>query len=104
LVAAARKKLRWRGDLNEIILAGAAGAHSVIEYRYDHGSTLRYGRVDVSEQAVRPFPAGARRAGQTGLRRSVHALLADLRGLRGRGRSASKDGNLRRLPDSDRKA
>ena len=35
-VATARKRLRWRGDLNEIIQARAGGAHSVIEYRYDH--------------------------------------------------------------------
>src|SRR5580693_1737929 len=33
-VAAARKRLRWRGDLGEMMLAGAGGAHSVLEYRY----------------------------------------------------------------------
>ena len=40
---AVRKKLRWRGDLDEIILAGAGGAHSVIEYRYDRDVERRTG-------------------------------------------------------------
>jgi hypothetical protein len=31
--AAARKKLRWRADLDEIIPKAAGGAHSVLEYR-----------------------------------------------------------------------
>ncbi|MGH3150226.1 MAG: type IV toxin-antitoxin system AbiEi family antitoxin domain-containing protein, partial [Streptosporangiaceae bacterium] len=30
-----RKKLRWRGELHELITAAAGGDHSVLEYRYD---------------------------------------------------------------------
>ena len=33
----ARTKLRWRADLNELIVAAAAGDHSVLEFRYRPG-------------------------------------------------------------------
>lgn len=32
----ARKKLRWRVDLHELITAAAGGDHSVLEFRYHH--------------------------------------------------------------------
>ena len=66
------------------------------------GATLRYGWVGRHQQTVRLGPAGARRAGQTGLRRPVQALLADLRCLRAHGRSASKDSDLTRRPNARR--
>jgi hypothetical protein len=46
---ARRKRLQWRGFLDEIIEAGADGSHSVLEYRYDR---------DVG----RPWPAHRRQA------------------------------------------
>jgi hypothetical protein len=59
-VATARKKLRWRGDLNEIILAGAGGAHSVIEYRYDHDVEHAHGLPAAAKQVKYIKPDGSR--------------------------------------------
>jgi hypothetical protein len=59
-VAAARKKLRWRGDLNAIILAGAGGAHSVIEYRYDHDVERAHGLPTAAKQVKYTKPDGSR--------------------------------------------
>jgi hypothetical protein len=59
-VAGARKKLRWRGDLNEIILAGAGGAHSVIEYRYDHDVERAHGLPAAAKQVKYAKPDGSR--------------------------------------------
>jgi predicted transcriptional regulator of viral defense system len=59
-VAAARKKLRWRGDLNEIILAGAGGAHSVLEYRYDHDVEHAHGLPTAAKQVKYIKPDGSR--------------------------------------------
>jgi hypothetical protein len=57
---AARKKLRWRGDLDQIILAGAGGAHSVIEYRYDRDVERAHGLPPAAKQARFAKPDGAR--------------------------------------------
>ncbi len=59
-VAAARKRLRWRGDLDEIILAGAGGAHSVIEYRYDHDVEQAHGLPRAARQVKYTKPDGSR--------------------------------------------
>jgi hypothetical protein len=59
-VAAARKKLRWRGDLNEIIVAGAGGAHSVLEYRYDHDVEHAHGLPTAAKQVRYIKPDGSR--------------------------------------------
>ena len=40
---AARPRLRWRAELGKIIAAGAGGAHSVIEYRYDRDVEQAHG-------------------------------------------------------------
>jgi hypothetical protein len=58
--AAARKKLRWRADLNEIVLAGAGGAHSVIEYRYDHDVEQAHGLPPAAKQVKFTKPDGSR--------------------------------------------
>jgi hypothetical protein len=39
---AARKKLRWRDRLDEIIPMAASGTHSPLEYRYDTAVVDRY--------------------------------------------------------------
>jgi very-short-patch-repair endonuclease len=49
-VATERKRLRWRGDLGEIIVAGAGGAHSVIEFRYDHDVEQAHGLPMAAKQ------------------------------------------------------
>lgn len=59
-VADARKKLRWRRDLGEIIRAGAGGAHSVIEYRYDHDVERAHGLPTAARQVRFIKPDGSR--------------------------------------------
>jgi len=59
-VAAARKRLRWRGDLDEISGAGAGGAHSVIEYRYDHDVEQAHGLPTAAKQVKYTKPDGSR--------------------------------------------
>jgi len=56
----ARKKLRWRGELEEIILAGAGGAHSVIEYRYDRDVEQAHGLPQGAKQVRFTKPDGTR--------------------------------------------
>lgn len=58
--AAARTKLRWRADLDEIILAGAGGAHSVIEYRYDRDVEQAHGLPTAAKQVRFTKPDGTR--------------------------------------------
>src|SRR6202046_3134472 len=59
-VAAARKRLRWRGDLDEIILAGAGGAHPALEYRYDHDVEQAHGLPKAAKQVKYTKPDGSR--------------------------------------------
>jgi hypothetical protein len=49
--AAARKRLRWRADLDEIIPKAAAGAHSILEYRYDRDVEQAHGLPPAGKQA-----------------------------------------------------
>jgi hypothetical protein len=60
LEAAARKKLRWRADLDEIIPRAAGGAHSVLEYRYDRDVEQAHGLPPASKQARFTKPDGRR--------------------------------------------
>jgi very-short-patch-repair endonuclease len=48
-----RKKLRWRGQLDEFIPAAAGGAHSLLEFRYDR-DVERAHRLPKARQQV-PF-------------------------------------------------
>jgi len=48
--AAARTRLRWRADLDEIIPKAAGGAHSVLEYRYDRDVEQAHGLPPASKQ------------------------------------------------------
>jgi hypothetical protein len=57
--AAARPRLRWRAELGEIIAAGAGGAHSVIEYRYDRDVERAHGLPAAARQAKFTKPSGS---------------------------------------------
>jgi hypothetical protein len=59
--AAARKKLRWRADLDEIIPKAAGGAHSVLEYRYDRDVEQAHGLPAASKQVTFTTSDGHRR-------------------------------------------
>jgi hypothetical protein len=58
--SAARPRLRWRAELGEIIAAGAGGAHSVIEYRYDRDVERAHGLPAAAKQARFTTPNGSR--------------------------------------------
>ena len=58
--AAARKKLRWRADLDEIIPKAADGAHSVLEYRYDRDVEQAHGLPPAGKQVTFTKPDGSR--------------------------------------------
>jgi hypothetical protein len=55
-----RRKLRWRGQLDEMIIAAAGGAHSLLEFRYDR-DVERAHRLPTAKRQV-PFtkPDGSR--------------------------------------------
>jgi hypothetical protein len=57
---AARKKLRWRADLDEIIPNAAGGAHSILEYRYDRDAEQAHGLPPSSKQVKFAKPDGRR--------------------------------------------
>jgi very-short-patch-repair endonuclease len=50
-MAAERRKLRWRRDLDEIIGNGARGTHSVLEYRHDRDVQRAHGLPEPVRQA-----------------------------------------------------
>ena len=50
--AAARKRLRWRADLDEIITKAAGGAHSILEDRYDRDVEQAHGLPPARKQAT----------------------------------------------------
>jgi hypothetical protein len=77
-VATARKKLRWRGDLNEVIVAGAGGAHSVIEYRYDHDVEQAHGLPVAAKQVTYTKPDGSR--GYRDRYYEIYKLIVELDG------------------------
>jgi hypothetical protein len=58
--AAGRSRLRWRAELGEIVAAGAGGAHSVIEYRYDRDVERAHGLPAASKQVPFIKPNGSR--------------------------------------------
>jgi hypothetical protein len=49
---AARTKLRWRSDLNELIAAAAAGDHSVLEFRYHRDVERAHGLPEPARQVA----------------------------------------------------
>jgi len=49
----ARRRLRWRSDLNELIVAAAGGDHSVLEFRYHRDVERTHGLPESARQV--PF-------------------------------------------------
>jgi len=58
--AAGRQKLRWRGDLEEIIPKAVGGTHSVLEYRYDRDVEQAHG-LPIADKQVAFSKASGRR-------------------------------------------
>jgi hypothetical protein len=56
----ARRKLRWRGQLDEMIIAAAGGAHSLLEFRYDRDVERAHGLPRASHQVPFTKPDGSR--------------------------------------------
>lgn len=59
-VMAARKKLRWRDRLDEVIPMAAAGTHSPLEYRYDRDVERAHGLPPAGKQVPFTKPDGSR--------------------------------------------
>jgi hypothetical protein len=78
--AAARKRLRWRADLGEIIPSAADGAHSVLEYRYDRDVERAHGLPRARKQAAFTKPNGRR--GRRGRYYEEYGLIIELDGRR----------------------
>ena len=56
----ARRKLRWRGQLDEMIIAAAGGAYSLLEFRYDRDVERAHGLPRASHQVPFTKPDGSR--------------------------------------------
>lgn len=56
----ARRKLRWREQLDEMIVAAAGGAHSLLEFRYDRDVERAHGLPGASRQVPFTKPDGSR--------------------------------------------
>jgi len=56
----ARRKLRWRGQLDEMIIAAAGGAHSLLEFRYDRDVERAHGLPPAKRQVPFTKPDGSR--------------------------------------------
>lgn len=56
----ARRKLRWRGQLEELIAAAAGGAHSLLELRYDRDVERAHGLPRARRQVPFTKPDGSR--------------------------------------------
>jgi hypothetical protein len=56
----ARKKLRWRTELNELIAAAAGGDHSVLEFRYHRDVERAHGLPESERQVLFTGPGGRR--------------------------------------------
>jgi hypothetical protein len=73
-----RPKLRWRGDLDELIAAAADGDHSVLEYRYDRDVERAHGLPTARRQV--PFTGPGGRRGRRDLVYEDYALAVELDG------------------------
>ncbi len=56
----ARTKLRWRADLQELIVAAAGGDHSVLEFRYHRDVERAHALPESDRQVAFTTPAGGR--------------------------------------------
>ncbi|HVT67647.1 MAG TPA: type IV toxin-antitoxin system AbiEi family antitoxin domain-containing protein [Trebonia sp.] len=59
-VMAARKRLRWRDRMDEVISMAAAGTHSALEYRYDRDVERAHGLPPARKQVPFTKPDGTR--------------------------------------------
>ena len=55
-----RKRLRWRADLNQLIVAAAGGDHSVLEFRYHRDVEKAHGLPEPVRQVPFTGPNGRR--------------------------------------------
>jgi hypothetical protein len=74
----ARKKLRWRADLDELIEAAAGGDHSVLEFRYDRDVERAHGLPEAIRQA--PFAGPGGRTGRRDRLYAQYGVVAELDG------------------------
>jgi hypothetical protein len=56
----ARQRLRWRADLQELIVAAAGGDHSVLEFRYHRDVERAHGLPESARQVPFTTPGGRR--------------------------------------------
>jgi hypothetical protein len=77
---AARKKLRWREDVDEIVPKAAGGTHSVLEYRYDRDVEHAHGLPAASKQVPFTKPDGS--AGRRDRCYEKYGLIVELDGKR----------------------
>ena len=91
---AARGRLRWRDQLEEIIAAVAGGSHYPLEYRYAHDVERAHGLPTATRQAKFVKPDGTR--GFRDLYYEKHGLIVELDGAgyhpaEQRGRDQARD-------------
>ena len=90
----ARRKLRWREQLDEMIIAAAGGAHSLLEFRYDRDVERAHRLPTASRQAPFTKPDGSR--GFRDRYYDTHGLVVELDGRQAhpaerRGQDRSRD-------------
>jgi hypothetical protein len=74
----ARKKLRWRTELQELIAAAAGGDHSVLEFRYDRDVERAHGLPESRRQV--PFTGPDGRRGHRDRTYEKYAVVIELDG------------------------
>jgi hypothetical protein len=72
----ARRRLRWRADLHELIVAAAGGDHSVLEFRYHRDVEQAHGLPEPDRQV----PFSGRRAGRRDRVYQEYAVVVELDG------------------------
>jgi hypothetical protein len=77
---AARKQLRWRDVLDEIMPKATAGTHSALEYRYDRDVESAHGLPAASKQVLFTKPDGSR--GRRDRSYEKYGLIVELDGKR----------------------
>jgi hypothetical protein len=74
----ARKKLRWRAELHELIAAASGGDHSVLEFRYHNDVERAHGLPESGRQV--PFTGPGRRWGRRDRTYEKYAVVIELDG------------------------
>jgi Transcriptional regulator, AbiEi antitoxin len=73
-----RPRLRWRADLHELIVAAAAGDHSVLEFRYHRDVERAHGLPEPARQV--PFATLAGRRGRRDRVYEEYGVVVELDG------------------------